>query len=163
MYRMLLSFSPAAVLKMSFQRGHEMAYTYSLILFPAKSTYLWGDIYHIMSEHVQMSTATDSREAADKIAKTLVEERLAACVRVIGPVTSTYRWKGKVETTEEYLCLIKTRSALLKDVERMILHLHPYELPEIIALPIESGYPPYLEWLEDETIGEDELIEGNKS
>ena len=105
-----------------------------------------------------MSTTTDSREAADRIAKTLVEERLAACVQVIGPIRSTYRWKGNVESAEEYLCLIKTRSALVKDVERRILHLHPYELPEIIAVPIETGYPPYLEWLEDETIGEDEMI-----
>ena len=100
---------------------------------------------------LQVQTATPTRDAAECIAAALVDRRLAACVQVAGPVTSTYRWKGAVEAAEEFLCLIKTRAALYDKVEAAIRELHPYETPEIIATPIAAGSRDYLQWLDRET------------
>jgi periplasmic divalent cation tolerance protein len=98
-------------------------------------------------EFMTVLTTTDKRVDADRIAHTLVEAKLAGCVQVLGPMQSTYRWKGKVETTEEWLCLVKTRSTLYDAVEGAIRELHPYEVPEIVALPIVRGSRSYLDWL----------------
>ena len=100
---------------------------------------------------IQVSTATDSAAAAQAIADHLVESRLAACVQVVGPVVSTYRWEGKVERAEEYLCLVKSRSELLSELEAAIRSLHSYDNPEIIAVPIVAGGAEYLRWVESET------------
>ncbi len=86
-----------------------------------------------------------------KLARTLVERSLAACVQSGPEVTSTYRWKGVVETSAEKLVLIKTRSALFGAVERAIRKVHPYDVPEIIALPVVAGHAPYLGWVSAET------------
>lgn len=104
-----------------------------------------------------MTTATDSIAEAERIAKHLVEGRLAACVQVTGPMTSTYRWEGTVQTSEEFMCVIKTRRQMVQDVEAAIRSLHSYENPEIIAVPIEAGSSEYLAWVASETQREDEI------
>ena len=100
-----------------------------------------------MSEYVQITTTTDSRELAQKIAETLVEKKLAACAQISGPITSIYEWKGKVENEEEWYCVIKTRKNLFQEIEENIKALHPYEVPEIIALPLVEGSKAYLAWI----------------
>lgn len=100
-----------------------------------------------MSEYVQITTTTDSRELAVQIAEKLVGEKIAACLQILGPITSIYRWKGKIENTEEWYCVIKTRKNLYQKVEEAIKALHPYEVPEIIALPISEGSKDYLDWI----------------
>ncbi|MEQ8162029.1 MAG: divalent-cation tolerance protein CutA, partial [Smithellaceae bacterium] len=94
---------------------------------------------------------TATKEEAQKIARHLVEQRVAACVQIAGPIISTYRWQGKVETAEEWLCVIKTRESLYPELEKAIISLHSYETPEIIAVPIIKGSREYLSWLKRET------------
>ena len=94
-------------------------------------------------------TTTGTGEEALSIARALVDEGLAACVNVVPGVTSVYRWKGAVDRASEVLLLIKTRSERFEAVRQALVALHPYELPEIIALPIEAGHAPYLAWLDD--------------
>jgi len=102
-----------------------------------------------MEEYIQIFTTTKKKEDAGKIAKILVEKRLAGCIQIL-PVTSTYWWKGNVETEEEWLCLIKGKKALYKELEKTIMEIHPYEIPEIIAVPIIAGSDDYLKWLNNE-------------
>ena len=97
--------------------------------------------------YIQVTTAAPSKEIADAIAAALVEQRLAACVQVIGPIASTYRWQGAVERAEEWLCLIKTEQRLFGAVESAIRSLHPYETPEIVATPVIEGSAAYLAWI----------------
>lgn len=99
---------------------------------------------------IQVQTTTDSEQLARRIASTLVERRLAACVQVLGPATSTYRWQGEVQIATEWLCLIKTTRELYPQLEAALRELHSYQTPEIIALPISSGSEDYLQWLADE-------------
>jgi periplasmic divalent cation tolerance protein len=94
-------------------------------------------------------TTTGSREEAGRIAQALVERRLAACVNLVGPVTSVYRWQEKVEQAEEFLLLIKTTAECFSEVREAIQELHSYELPECVALPIEAGSAEYLDWIGD--------------
>jgi periplasmic divalent cation tolerance protein len=96
---------------------------------------------------VQAVTTTPSRAAARRIARTLVDRRLAACVQVVGPIVSIYRWQGRVETAREWLCLIKTSRARFRELSVTIEDLHPYDTPEIVALPIAAGSRRYLDWL----------------
>ena len=103
-----------------------------------------------MEMFIQVITATDKREDAERIARSLVEARLAGCVQIAGPVKSVYRWKGKIETAGEWLCLIKSREDLYGAIEQAIRSLHPYETPEIIAVPITAGSRDYLDWLNGE-------------
>lgn len=103
-----------------------------------------------MLEAVQVVTTTAERPDAERIATTLVERRLAACVQVGGPVTSWYRWQGAVQQAEEWVCTIKTTSQAYEHVEQAILELHPYEQPEILATPIAHGSKGYLQWLTDQ-------------
>jgi len=98
-------------------------------------------------EFLQVITTVETREDADRIARILVEGGLAACVQVVGPIESTYRWKGRIEKAGEMLCLIKTSRRLYPDLERAIRAAHRYETPEIIALPILQGSEDYLDWL----------------
>ena len=103
----------------------------------------------LMTEYVQIVTAAESEEAAEKITNSLLEKRLAACVQIVGPITSTYWWRGKIETAEEWLCLIKSKTGLYEEVERTINELHTYETPEILALPVVTGSRAYLDWLRE--------------
>jgi periplasmic divalent cation tolerance protein len=96
------------------------------------------------------------RETALKIAGLLVDRRLAACVNITTPLTSVYRWEEKRETAEEVLLLIKSRVERYADLEQAILHAHPYELPEIIAVPVERGLPGYLHWIDQCTTTQQE-------
>jgi periplasmic divalent cation tolerance protein len=100
-----------------------------------------------MTDFIQVSTTTETKQAAQEIAAALVEQRLAACVQVSGPVESVYRWQGKVQQSQEWLCTAKTRASLLPQVEAAIRELHTYECPEIVAVPIADGSAAYLTWL----------------
>ena len=91
------------------------------------------------------------RAAAMKLARALVEKRLAACVNVLAEASSIYRWQGSIETAQEVPLLIKTRGALYDEVEAAIIGQHPYELPEIVAVPVVRGLPTYLQWVVAET------------
>ena len=97
-----------------------------------------------------ISTLPD-REQAEKLAHALIEQQLAACVNILPTVTSVYRWQGKVETANETIILIKTTMARYPAVEAAIKAQHPYELPEIIAVPVSTGLPAYLDWVKTET------------
>ena len=96
-------------------------------------------------------TNLPSRESAEKLAVQLVEGHLAACVNLLAPCRSTYRWQGKLQHDEEYPLLIKTTRDRYAALEKAIQAGHPYELPEIIAVPITAGLPAYLDWVEAET------------
>lgn len=106
-----------------------------------------------MVDYIEVHTAIDSREGAQKIADTLVSRRLAACVQVSGPITSTYWWQGKMEQAEEWLCTAKTRRELYDQLEQAIREVHTYEVPEILAVSIVVGNADYLDWLSQETKG----------
>jgi periplasmic divalent cation tolerance protein len=100
-------------------------------------------------EHLQVQTTAGSEEEAKRIAEALVDERLAACVQVLGPIASRYHWQGEVEEAEEWLCLAKTTQAAYEAVEAAIRKVHSYDEPEIIATPIVLGAPGYLTWIHD--------------
>ena len=100
-----------------------------------------------MEKSVQTVTTTPSRATARRIARELVDRRLAACVQIVGPIESVYRWQGRTETAREWLCLIKTTRARFREVAATVEALHPYDTPEIVALPIVAGSKRYLEWL----------------
>jgi periplasmic divalent cation tolerance protein len=103
-----------------------------------------------MSEFVQIATTTGTRELAERIAVELVSRRLAACVQVSGPIHSTFRWQGSVETAEEWMCAAKTVESRIADVERLVKELHAYDVPEIIVTPIVGGSAAYLHWLTEQ-------------
>lgn len=103
-------------------------------------------------DFIMIVTTCDNREALSNMAHRLVEKNLAACVQLLGPIESTYRWEGKVETATEWLCQIKTTASLYDQVEAEILHMHPYTTPEIIALPLVRGHQGYLSWIVDSVI-----------
>ena len=94
-------------------------------------------------------STTGSQEEARRIAQQLVEQGLAACVNVLGPIESIYRWQGKVETAGEFLLLIKTTAERFPDVRDALVALHSYEVPECIAIDVADGSAPYLAWLAD--------------
>ena len=102
-----------------------------------------------MAGCLQVITTIDTREHADAIGKKLLEKRLVACVQTEGPTSSSYWWKGEIETADEWRCIIKTTSEKYDEVERTIRSLHPYDEPEIIGLPITAGSLTYLKWIED--------------
>jgi periplasmic divalent cation tolerance protein len=103
-----------------------------------------------MTECIQVFTTTSTESDARKIATALVKQRLAACVQVLGPLASTYHWQGKIESNEEWLCLIKSTTELYPELEATIRELHPYEVPEILAVPVLTGCQDYLDWLKTE-------------
>jgi periplasmic divalent cation tolerance protein len=106
-----------------------------------------------MTDYIQVVTTIDSEQKAAEIARVLVEKRLAACVQVLGPITSTYCWRGTVETSREWQCWAKSRRDLYDRVEEAIRRIHSYEEPEILAVPIETGSRSYLAWLEEQVRG----------
>ena len=95
-------------------------------------------------------TNLPDRESAEKLAALLIEGRLAACVNILAPCTSVYRWQGEIQQDEEHPLLIKTTKARYAELEASIRAHHPYELPEIIAVPVTGGLPAYLQWVESE-------------
>ena len=97
-----------------------------------------------MTGCIQIVTLTATRAEADHIAARLVEDRLAACVQIVGPASSIYRWQDRLERGEEWICLIKTVAERFAGVAAIIRELHSYQLPEIIAMPIMAGSPEYL-------------------
>lgn len=92
-------------------------------------------------------TTAGSQEEARKIAQALVKRRLAACVNIVGPMESVYRWQGAVETAQEFLLVIKTTAAAFARVHDAIKELHSYEVPECVMLSVEDGSEAYLKWL----------------
>ena len=96
-------------------------------------------------------TNLPDRAAAERLADALIEKRVAACVNILAPCRSVYRWKGAVQHDEEHPVLIKTTADRYPALETAIRAVHPYELPEIIAVPIERGLPAYLAWVDTET------------
>jgi len=103
-----------------------------------------------MPKYIQIITTTESKEDAARIAKELVKKRLVACAQVIGPIQSTYWWKGEIESSEEWLCLMKSREDLYPNLEKAIKDIHPYEIPEILAFPVLTGHEPYMRWMDEE-------------
>jgi periplasmic divalent cation tolerance protein len=103
-----------------------------------------------MTDYIQVVTTTEKKDDAHRIARSVVERRLAGCVQVIGPITSTYRWKEAIETAEEWMCVIKSRKDLYPELEKSIREVHPYEVTEILAVPVAEGSKDYLEWLGNE-------------
>jgi periplasmic divalent cation tolerance protein len=106
-----------------------------------------------MADYVQVLTTASSEEEAERISALLVERGLAACVQVVGPIVSRYRWQGEVEEEREWQCLAKTTGAAYPRVEAAIREAHSYEEPEIIATEIVAGSPGYLAWI-DANVGD---------
>ena len=104
-----------------------------------------------MPESLVVFVTCGSEEEALKIAHALVEERMAACVNLMSPIRSIYRWEGKIWDEKEWLLIIKTQTGRFEDVEKKVKSLHSYSLPEVIALPIIKGSSSYLNWLKEMT------------
>jgi len=109
-----------------------------------------------MNRFIVVYVTVESAEEGKRLASALVEERLAACVNRLGPVQSTYRWKGQVERSEEHLLIIKTSEGLFDRLKKRVQELHSYSVPEVIALPIVDGNEGYLKWLEDQLLGSED-------
>jgi periplasmic divalent cation tolerance protein len=105
----------------------------------------------VMSEFIVVLVTCGSEEEALKIANSLVEERVAACVNLVSPVRSIYRWEGKIWDEKEWILIVKTQKERFGELERAVKSLHSYSVPEIIGLPIVEGSSPYLEWLKEMT------------
>ncbi len=104
-----------------------------------------------MSELLLVITNLPDAATAGKLARHLIESHVAACVNQLAPCISTYRWQGQVETATEVPLLIKTTQSGYPRLEALIRELHPYEIPEIIAIPLSCGLPAYMEWVSQET------------
>jgi periplasmic divalent cation tolerance protein len=100
-----------------------------------------------VAEYLQVLTTAGSEKEADRISAALVERGLAACVQVLGPIASRYRWQGKVETAGEWMCVAKTEASRYAAVEAAIREIHSYDEPEIVATPIVAGSKGYLDWI----------------
>jgi periplasmic divalent cation tolerance protein len=105
----------------------------------------------IMDEILLVITNLPDRESAQRIAHSLIENHAAACVNILADCTSVYHWQGKIESANEVPLLIKTTRSAYARVEELIRSQHPYELPEIIAVSVASGFPSYLQWVVKET------------
>ena len=103
-----------------------------------------------MTHIVQIETAVDSESAAARLAATLVEEHLAACVQILGPMVGTYRWKGAIERSTEWLCRAKTTASRSRASVARIRELHSYGQPEILVTPVSDGDDGYLKWVEEQ-------------
>lgn len=106
------------------------------------------------STHLVVLTTLENPEQARTLIRRLLDERLVACGTVVGNVTSIYRWKGAVEETTETQVLLKTRQDCWPELEAAVRRWHPYEVPELLALPVQEGLPAYLDWVRDETHAE---------
>jgi len=105
-----------------------------------------------MTHYIQVLTTTATKADAQAIATAVVGKRLAACAQVIGPIISTYWWQGQIEMAEEWLCVMKSRQDLYEELERVIRQVHPYDVPEILAVPVVLGSQDYLEWMDRELV-----------
>jgi periplasmic divalent cation tolerance protein len=105
-----------------------------------------------MTDAVLVLTTLPDEGAAAALAKRIVEERLAACANVFPALRSIYRWQGKIEDQGEVLVLFKARREGFERLRSRIVALHPYQVPEVLAVPVEQGHAPYLEWLANETV-----------
>lgn len=99
------------------------------------------------ADYVVVLSTVPSEETGKAIAGSLVSERLAACVNIVAEISSVYRWQGKLEESREALLVIKTRQEVLERLMKRIVELHPYEVPEVVVLPIVGGHLAYLEWV----------------
>jgi periplasmic divalent cation tolerance protein len=106
------------------------------------------------AEYLQVTTTAGSAEEAKRIAAALVERRLAACVQIVGPIASHYRWQGTVERSTEWMCVAKTGTVHYAELEAAIRELHSYEEPEIVATPIVAGSAGYLAWIDQALLGD---------
>ncbi len=106
-----------------------------------------------MTERVLVISTVGRAEDAERIARELVEKSLVACVNILPGATSVYRWKGAIERDAECVLLMKTRRERLAELKAALIAIHPYEVPELIALPIEAGHEPYLAWLDESVRG----------
>jgi len=104
------------------------------------------------NQYIIVLMTASSKDEAEKIAKTLLEERLIACANIISPVHSLFWWQGKIDTAREHLVIMKTQKALFDRICERVKALHSYQIPEIIALPVTEGLKDYLKWL-DESLG----------
>ncbi|MDR2195324.1 MAG: divalent-cation tolerance protein CutA [Gallionellaceae bacterium] len=109
-----------------------------------------------MTTPLLVLTTLPDRPSAERLAAALVEARAAACVSILGACASTYRWQGKIETAEEIPLLIKTTQAAYARLEAIVRAQHPYELPEIVAVPVSGGLSAYIQWMAQETTLPDE-------
>lgn len=100
-------------------------------------------------KYIVVITTTETEEQAKKIAYELVDKHLCACVQISGPIKSIYYWEGKVESSEEWRVMAKTREDLYNKVEECIIKNHPYTVPQIISIPISNGFEKYLRWIHD--------------
>jgi periplasmic divalent cation tolerance protein len=103
-----------------------------------------------MTKFIQVTTTTETKEDGLKIAQAILEKRLAACVQVVGPVASMYWWKENIETAKKWLCVIKSKKEMYRELAWMIQQNHPYDVPEILVTSIATGDPEYLRWLDSE-------------
>jgi periplasmic divalent cation tolerance protein len=110
--------------------------------------------------YLLVTTAIPSRPEAERLARLAVELRLAAAVHVIGPIRSTYRWRGAIHDAEEWLCAARTTQARYQGLADLITAEHPYKVPEIAATPISHGSPAYLDWIDRETRPQDRADPG---
>ncbi len=102
-----------------------------------------------MTDKRLVLSTTSTRDEANHIAQALVEAQLAACVQILGPMHSVYRWQEKVEHAEEFLLLMKTNATSLSRLRSELQKLHSYEVPECVEIPIESGLPAYMNWIDE--------------
>ncbi len=102
-----------------------------------------------MTSYLQVMTTVESRGQAEEVARHVLDRRLAGCVQIL-QCASMYHWQGKIERSDEFLCIMKTRADLFEELQAEITAVHPYEVPEILATPIAAGNPEYLDWLNGE-------------
>jgi len=98
---------------------------------------------------IQVTTTTDSLEAARALARSAVEARLAACAQILGPIESVYRWLGQIEQAREWVVVFKTLASVYPRLEAHVRENHSYDVPEILATPVSEGNPAYLSWVEE--------------
>ena len=104
-----------------------------------------------MTDNIIVCSTCPNTDVGNKIAATLVKESLAACVNIVPGIQSVYQWQGEIHTDNECLLLIKTRADLYKDLETRVVELHPYELPEVVAVSMVQGLETYLDWISKTT------------
>ena len=110
-----------------------------------------GRVELTANDEIVVLVTVPSAEEGGRIAEAIVGERLAACVNIVGPIRSVYRWEGKIARDEEHLLIVKTTGARYVALEARLLELHPYDVPEVVALPIRAGSAAYLAWIRGET------------
>lgn len=106
-----------------------------------------------MSDDVRVAYVTAPQDKAAEIARELVDRRLCACINIISEVRSIYRWEGAVEDDPEALLIIKTTASVFEALRQAVVELHPYDVPEVVSVPVVAGHAPYLEWVRAEVTG----------